>query len=135
MRIVGCFLEYNGKFVILFRHAHKPDGSTWGLPGGKVEKGETDHEAIIRELYEETGYKADTAQLEHLGDFPFTASFGTPGVYVTYKVTVAAAHQIELEASAHSTYKWVSPEECDAMSNLITGFHELLRQAGYMQRG
>ena len=39
MKVVGCFLEYDGRFVIVHRHAHKVDGDTWGLPGGKVELG------------------------------------------------------------------------------------------------
>ena len=58
MRVVGCFLEYDGKFVLLLRHVHKADGGTWGLPAGKVEPGESDETAMLRELYEETGYKA-----------------------------------------------------------------------------
>lgn len=55
LRVVGCFLEYEGKFVLLHRHAHKPNGGTWGLPAGKVEPGESDTAAVLRELWEETG--------------------------------------------------------------------------------
>jgi len=50
MRVVGCFLEYNDKFVIVLRHAHKPDGNTWGLPSGKIEQDENDTEAVLREI-------------------------------------------------------------------------------------
>lgn len=133
MRIVGCFLEYEGKFVILFRRSHKPDGDTWGLPGGKVEVGETDGIAILRELKEETGYKAAPSELEHLGDFSFISSSNQPSIYVTYRVKLMTMHDISLEETAHSDFKWVTAEECYAETDLILGFHELLKLIGYVK--
>lgn len=44
---MGCFLEYNGRFVVLRRHSHKPDGGTWGLAGGKVGPGEEEGRHIF----------------------------------------------------------------------------------------
>ena len=35
--------------------------NTWGLPGGQIETGESLEEGVLRELYEETGYKSDSA--------------------------------------------------------------------------
>ncbi len=37
---------------------HYPVGH-WGFPKGKIEKGETNQEAALRELYEETGLHAE----------------------------------------------------------------------------
>jgi 8-oxo-dGTP pyrophosphatase MutT (NUDIX family) len=132
MRIVGCFLKYNGKFVILLRHSHKPDGDTWGLASGKVEPGETDQNAMLRELHEETGYQATEHGLEHLGDYEFVSSSGEPYVFVTYRVELKAPYQVLLETSAHSAYKWVTAEECYEKADLIPDFHKLLRQVGYV---
>src|SRR4051812_17720201 len=104
MRIVGCFLEYRGKFVILYRRSHKPDGNTWGLPSGKVEQEESDEEAVLRELNEETGYKASPSELEHVGNFPFISSDNKPYVYVTYRIKLKKPHDITLEQAAHANY-------------------------------
>ena len=74
MRVVGCFLEFDGRFVVLYRRSHKPEGCTWALPGGKVEAEETDEQAIIRELSEETGYEAAAQEPKLLGEFSFETS-------------------------------------------------------------
>jgi mutator protein MutT len=44
--------------VLLVRRANPPDAGLWGLPGGKIEFGESIEQAAVRELYEETGIHA-----------------------------------------------------------------------------
>lgn len=131
MRIVGCFLEYDSKFVILLRHSHKPNGDTWGLPAGKVEQGEDDKTALLRELEEETGYIADGSELENLGDF----NFGQDNEYVfaAYRIKLTKPHELILEDAAHADSKWVTAAECHALQNLIPDFHELLKLVGFVK--
>ena len=50
---VGAIIEKEGKILFLKRN-HEPFKDCWGLPGGKVEDGETVEEAVIREIKEET---------------------------------------------------------------------------------
>lgn len=133
MRVVGCFLEYNNEFVLLKRHSHKPDGSTWGLPAGKVELNESDEAAMMRELYEETGYRSNTSSLKLLGVYDFVTPSGTVNNFVTYSVKLNDPHEIILENTAHSEYKWVSAEEANQMSDLIFGLHDLFKMVGYIK--
>ncbi len=130
MKVVGCFLEYDGRFLILLRHSNKPAGDTWGLPAGKVEPGETGQGAIIREVREETGYPAEERELENLGTYDFdnerTYSF------VTYRIKPSKLPDIILEDGAHTDYMWVTAQECLAMKNLIPDFPELLQLTGYV---
>lgn len=44
--------------VVLVRRANPPRAGTWGMPGGKIDLGETLFQAAERELAEETGLKA-----------------------------------------------------------------------------
>jgi 8-oxo-dGTP diphosphatase len=133
MRVVGCFLEYNNEFVLLKRHSHKPDGSTWGLPAGKVEPNESDETAMIRELYEETGYQSKASELELLGVYDFVTPSGTTNNFVTYSVRLNEPHKITLEDAAHSEYKWVSAIEANEIPDLIFGLHDLFKMVGYIK--
>ncbi len=130
MRVVGCFLEYDGKFVLLRRHSHKPDGNTWGLPAGKVDVDETDEDAVIRELREETGYLATPDQLELLDEHQFNMPSGTTNDFVSYRIRLSSPHTVALEETAHSAHRWVTPQEAYAMSDLIFGLPEVFRRIG-----
>jgi ADP-ribose pyrophosphatase YjhB (NUDIX family) len=41
----------------------RSDTNTWGIPGGSMELGETLEQAAVRELFEETGLKAESYML------------------------------------------------------------------------
>lgn len=102
------------------------------MPAGKVEADESDTVAMVRELYEETGYKASESELVHLGDFNF-GSDDNRYTFVTYKVQLNEQFPLVLESQAHKGYDWVSGKDCYAIPNLITDFHDLLRQLGYVK--
>lgn len=53
--VVAALVWQEGKFMICQRPAHKARGLLWEFVGGKVEKGETKEEALIRECKEELG--------------------------------------------------------------------------------
>jgi 8-oxo-dGTP pyrophosphatase MutT (NUDIX family) len=131
LRVVGCFLEHDGKYVLLLRHAHKPDGNTWGLPAGKVEPNETDEAAILRELREETGYRADASELQYMREDVYQFDHG-PVTFVVFKVVITQPHAVKIEESAHQIYKWVSHKEGYAMPDLIDGLHTVLERVGYV---
>ena len=54
-RCVGGIVFDDQGRLLLIRRANDPGKGLWSLPGGRVEPGETDFEAVIRELREETG--------------------------------------------------------------------------------
>lgn len=133
MRTVGCFIEYDSKFVILHRHPGKSQGDTWGLPAGKVEPGETDQEAILREIREETGYVASLSDLAFLG----AQVFHFPELeltFPTFRIRLSSPVAISHNPYEHQAFRWVTPEECYGMPNLIHGFHDLLERVGYVER-
>lgn len=115
--VVSCFLEYNGKILLLHRHDHKPQGNTWGVPAGKVDDEESNIDAIIREVKEETGYDFQN----EIPIFHTTTYVRYPSsdfIYHIYSHELSRPFDVVLEQKAHKDFKWVSPEEALKM-NLI----------------
>lgn len=52
-----------GDDVLLVKRGREPLKGCWSIPGGKMDFGETVHEAALRELEEETGVKARIVRL------------------------------------------------------------------------
>ncbi|MBB3661847.1 MULTISPECIES: NUDIX hydrolase [Prauserella salsuginis group] len=55
IRCVGGIVHDAAGRLLLIRRANHPARGRWSLPGGRVEAGETDRAAVVRELAEETG--------------------------------------------------------------------------------
>ncbi|WP_245616991.1 NUDIX hydrolase [Amycolatopsis taiwanensis] len=55
MRCVGGITFDDTGRLLLIQRGHDPGRGLWSIPGGRVERGETDHAAVVRELWEETG--------------------------------------------------------------------------------
>ena len=36
IKVVGCFVDWNGKILILKRSHLRPQSLKWGIPGGKL---------------------------------------------------------------------------------------------------
>ena len=60
--IVGVLaVVLRGDRVLVVRRANPPMPGRWGFPGGVLELGETVAQGAMRELFEETGVKAEAA--------------------------------------------------------------------------
>jgi ADP-ribose pyrophosphatase YjhB (NUDIX family) len=53
---------------ILVLNQDTDTGRSWSLPGGKVEEGETIHDALVREMREETGLDVEPGRLLYVCD-------------------------------------------------------------------
>ena len=49
--------------LLLIRRGHEPGAGLWSLPGGRIEPDETDAEALVREMLEETGLQVEPGRL------------------------------------------------------------------------
>jgi ADP-ribose pyrophosphatase YjhB (NUDIX family) len=60
---VGAVIEDGQGRLLLIKRGHEPGAGLWSLPGGRIEPGETDAEALVREMLEETGLTVEPGRL------------------------------------------------------------------------
>ncbi len=64
---VGAVIVHEGR-VLLVQRGREPLKGQWSIPGGLIEIGEMLHEAVVREVREETGLEIEPLELVELLD-------------------------------------------------------------------
>ena len=112
--------------LLVIRRGHGPGAGEWSVPGGRVEAGETLHEAIVREVWEETGVEVVVDRflgwVERLGDdHHFVILDFVVGLLDPYAVPVAGDDAAEVA--------WVPLHDLSEI-RLVAGLHEFLTETG-----
>jgi 8-oxo-dGTP diphosphatase len=104
--VVACALvDADGRVLIAQRPEGKQLAGLWEFPGGKVEKGETPEECLIRELREELGIET---QVTCLAPLTF-ASHSYDDFHLLMPLYVCRRFSGIPEAREAQALKWVRP--------------------------
>ena len=60
---VGAIVSDGQGRLLMIKRGHDPGAGLWSIPGGRIEPGETDAEALVREMIEETGLTVEVGRL------------------------------------------------------------------------
>ena len=63
VRVVAAVVRQDGRILVARRHPHADRGGQWEFPGGKVEPGEAEDAALIREIREELDCGVEVGRL------------------------------------------------------------------------
>ena len=109
IRVGAAQIERDGKYLITQR---KPSSSLpllWEFPGGRVEDGETDQQALARELSEEMQVEVEVAE-------PSVSVTHEYEAYVidfrVYRCRLKTPEHLIKKIGIHD-YHWVAPQDLD----------------------
>jgi mutator protein MutT len=105
VRVVGGALERDGTWLAARRSATMREPDVWEFPGGKVEAGETDESALVRELREELGVEVC------VGAFVAHASVARGDSRIELHVYEATIVSGEPQALEHAAVAFFTPEQ------------------------
>ncbi|BAT71851.1 7,8-dihydro-8-oxoguanine triphosphatase [Thermosulfidibacter takaii ABI70S6] len=87
LEVVAGVIMQNGKIILAQRKKGDPLEGFWEFPGGKIEKGETPSQALVREIKEELGI--EVSPIEEI----LTIKHTYPDKEVILHFVLAKAHE------------------------------------------
>ncbi len=117
--IVGCFLEYDDKILMLHRQEHCVQGNCWGVPGGKINKTENPLQAAIGETLEETGFDISKQRITNLGKV-YIKYPKHDEIYHMFKCPpVEHPGSVKISFDEHKGFTWVTPKDALKMNLML----------------
>jgi 8-oxo-dGTP diphosphatase len=120
VQVVAGIFERDGRILICRRTARQSHPLKWEFPGGKVETGETPHQALVRELEEELAVTGVEGQ--EITRYQFAYPGKNPILLIFFRVTAFAGEPRNL---IFHEMRW-EPRENLAAFDFIEGDRDFL---------
>ena len=125
---VGAIVRDGAGRLLLVQRGHDPEAGRWSLPGGRVEPGESDAQALAREMLEETGLIVTPGPLVGAVERPGTGD--TVLDIRDYAATVTGGTLAAGDDAADA--RWVAPGDLTSFP-LTTGLAAILGSWGVLE--
>jgi 8-oxo-dGTP diphosphatase len=126
---VGAIITGPAGKLLLIKRGHEPQAGRWSLPGGRIEPGENDQQALVREVREETGLVVIPGRLVGAVERPQPG--GAVLVIRDYAATVSSGHLAAGDDADDA--RWAGPRDLDQLP-LTSGLKEVLYAWGVLGR-
>lgn len=110
---LACVALKGGKILVAKRIARGDMGGRWEFPGGKAEEGESDGDAIVREMREEFGVDVQVGAKIAEGSFVHK---GRRRILRAYEVSLAHdGIEKPFALTEHDAYEWIEVEKIKSL--------------------
>lgn len=106
IKVVGAILIKEGRILCAQRGGEKSLPYLWEFPGGKIEQGESPHQALIRELSEELLIEVEL-EATIFDAVSYEYDFGV----VNLTTIIGKLKSGEPVLTEHQEIRWLSPKE------------------------
>src|SRR6266702_7478367 len=127
---VGAVVTDGQGRLLMIKRGREPGAGLWSIPGGRIEPGETDAEALVREMIEETGLTVEVGRLIGRVQRP-----GLNGAVIDirdYAATVTGGTLRPSDDAADA--RWVTPAELESL-DITEGLIDALTGWGVLGGG
>lgn len=125
VEVAGCYCEFEDKILLCKRAPHKNYGTTWGIPGGKLDAGETPRVAAAREVFEEVGIQIRQEELEEI-DSLYIRHPHIDYIFHRFRKRFLTLPTINLSLEEHTEARWLTVEEGLQLPLIFGGKEALL---------
>lgn len=125
--VVLGIIENNGRFLVTRRVDEVPMWHhKWGLPGGKIEHGETPVQALLREAEEETGLRICDPELLGVHTHHWNLSENVLQTFLIIYRATSDTDQVRLDPEENDAHRWVTLEEFFSMDDHLDSNREMI---------
>lgn len=104
IEVVAAVIEHDGR-IFATQRGYGEYKDWWEFPGGKIESGETQCEALKREIMEELNTEIN------IDKFLLTINYDYPNFHLTMHCFLCSVISGNLELLEHENARWLSPSE------------------------
>ena len=105
---VGALIFKAGQVLMVKTHKWS---NLWGIPGGKIKRGESSEDALRREIREETNLTIDQIKFVLVQDCIDSKEFYKPAHFVLLNYACQALEPVDVRLNDEAEeFRWLSPE-------------------------
>lgn len=109
IEVVAAIIKHEDR-ILTTQRGYGEFRGFWEFPGGKIEAGETPHEALIREIKEELNIDI------LVGDLAGTIEYDYPEFHLTMHCFICTFLSGELQLNEHEDLKWLTKETLNSVT-------------------
>lgn len=113
LEFAGLYLLHDDRVLLMQKSADRQASGLWGIPGGKLFKGENPAKGLLREIEEETGLVLIEEDI-HYDEKLYVVSETSQFIFHTFKMTFEKLPLIVM-SEEHQDYGWYTYDEAEKM--------------------